>query len=289
MIFDLRHSQGRLRSQAGYTLVELLVSIFISSLLLAMVLGTLVTTTSYYHDRAVKAEADEAARVLLDLVAYDLRMAGAGIPFNQTDFQIADAGLGDAPLPLLLSSDADSITIRFSEDGKGSVLTTNFTPSVFNLEFDVFSSDPFVAGDIVYLSNAVTGGRQGLRAEVAAVDENTITLVDDYVTTVGASFPAGSFIHRVSTITYDGSSDLSRSDGTDTITLLPGSRLALQYFAESGAELTPTLTEAQVRNELSRVRITVRVASDTKLKDGSTYTATATQDVSLRNLILSRL
>ena len=273
----------------GFSLFEVLVAIFISAILLGNITATLMQTSSHYHDRSVISKTEERAQMLLDLLAYEIRHLGAGMPLGQSDFDISDATLGDASLPILLNATATYVQIKLDEIQTSSTITASYTPSVVDLDFTVESANGFSVGDTVYLSDMIVGGDDGLEGVITNITGNTITIDSGYTASAAASFNAGSSIHRVSTVTFDSLVDITRDNGTGAVTLAPNSSFTLTYLDESGTTLALPLTRAIVDDSLASINIQISLDSDSLLKDGTTYTAVAQQQVHLRNLRLSRL
>ncbi len=155
-------------NESGATLVELLVNIAILGVLLAGVSSEYFLSTRRAFDRKTVASTQDEARTLLDLMAYDLRMAGAGMPLGQTNFRYTQPEVGEAALPIAITASNDYIDLLFNERGKNTVLDADYTPSLSNLTFTVLSGEDFSEGDIIYLSNMSTGGVDGLRGEIDA-------------------------------------------------------------------------------------------------------------------------
>ena len=280
-----------MRRQFGFSAIELMASLVIMSTLFVSVTSMFVATTRRSHDNGVIMEADERARELLDLLAYDIRMAGSGMPMGQASFAVGGTGLGDAPLPILLSATASSITLRTNETGKNTVLTTNFTPSSTALTFDVLSVEDLYDGSVIYISDLIRGGTQGLRAVIDSISGNSITIDSGFITSSGTSFSSGCTVTRITDVTYtstDLTAGITRDNGEGAITLAPKSLFVLSYLDGSGNPITLPLTDTAVSTQLTSINITVQVAARTNLKDGSSYIATVAERVALRNINLNR-
>lgn len=278
-------------AEQGFSIFELLVTMFISALLLGNITTTLISSTSQHHDQKVKALVNEQAQLLSDTLVYEIRMLGAGMPLGQEDFDILDVTLGDAPLPILTGSDNSYLQIRLDEIGTIATVVTDYTPAFTSVNISVDDVSGFNVGDTVYLSNLSVGQKSGLKSTITSISANTIRIDNAYSATPSAVFAIGSKLHKVSDVTYDNSpSGITRQIGTATaVVLLPRSSFAITYLDDTGATLTPPLTTTQIRNSLTRIRIVVSVDSELALKHGTTYTSTVSQDIFLRNLHLARL
>lgn len=285
---------GETVSQRGFTLVELLVTLLLMGVVVTAGMDAFVTTTSHYHDQKVKTAATEQARMLVDLIAFDIRMTGAGMPLSQSGFSMSDGSLGDAPFPILTSSDADTVVVRLNETGAHTLVSSNYTPSFSDLDISVLSSSGLAVGDTIYLSNLNAGGSEGLKGTISAVIASppTLTIGSGYLTTTGAVFASGSTVHKVSTVTFESPVDwsgITRDSGSGAQLLFPGSQFSVRYLDESGASLALPLSTGSVANDLERIEITVSVRGLQPLRDGTTYIANARETVVLRNLVVNRL
>lgn len=279
------------RDIRGFSAIELMASLLITSTLFVSVTAMFVSTTRRAHDNQLIMEADERARELLDILAYDIRMAGSGMPMGQASFLPGGTGLGDAPLPILLDATSNSITIRTNETGKNTVLTTNWTPSSTSLSFDVLSTEDIYEGSVIYLSDMIRGGTQGLRAVVDTISGNTITVESGYITSVGASFSAGSLATRITDITYsstDITGAITRNNGTDVVNLSPKAMFTLNFLDGNGSTIVLPLEDLELADDLASINITVQVAARAPLRSGDAYVASATERVALRNINLNR-
>jgi len=274
---------------AGITLIETLVSILLSTLIIGASLTQYFHTTWQAHDNEVRTETEELARTIADRMAFDIRMIGAGMPLGQDGFPIGGVGLSDAPLPVLTSSTTTELYMRMNERGERTVLTADFDADSDN-DIAVSDASDFDVGDTIYISNLTVGGDDGVEATITSVVSDTIDLATPFIATAGVVFEAGSVVNRVTELTYDGAATdgISRQDATVTVTLAPGSSFVIEYVDESGNTLTPPLAESVIGNNLAGIVLTVSVDSQRRLKDGSTYTATAEQSIVLRNLLISR-
>src|SRR5947209_4661266 len=115
--------------QRGSGLLEFFVSSSIVIVSMLALMSSFVATTRHTSDETVKMRTDNEARLLLDYMIYDARMAGSGMPLGQSNFAIGQSGLSDAPLPILLTSDGDSLHLRLNEQGTNTVLTASFAPA----------------------------------------------------------------------------------------------------------------------------------------------------------------
>jgi len=282
----------RMSRERGSSLLEMLVGVTILSGLLAGVMSTFSLASKAAYDDQLYSRANEEARISLDTISYDIRMAGSGMPLGQSGFQPGGTGLGDAPLAILTTSNNQSISIRLNELGRDTVLQNSYSPSAANLTFSVLSTQDIYEGDTIYISDAVEGGSKGLRATVTAIAGNTLTIAPGYNVSSGSvSFAAGSTVNRVTTVTYSNAADgsgITRDNGVNVTPIVPASSVSFRYFDRAGVELAPPLTDASIRDVLTGVEVTVAVRSTSPLRNGTFYQTSAQQRVALRNLSFNR-
>ena len=331
--------------ESGVTLLELLVSLLITSLILGSVVHTITLTSTQAKDNEVISHANEVARAILDTMAFDVRLVGAGMPMGQAAFPMesyapvappgiqwlsttsatAQVRLGDAAWPILPGSDATHLYIRLNERGVETVLVNDYDPTT-GFTFTVLDVSDFMLNDIIYISDRRENGCAGLRGKVTAINTGakqiTISSTDGPNYPANTIFGAGSSVNRVSTVSYvsAGGADgiqMAISDYDPTLrSLYPDSSFSLVYKNRtSGAAMTMPTTASDLCSflppvpagggigtdpcgtaapggdhditDLASITITVNVPGMRPLTDGTTYTATVTQEVSLRNFLIS--
>ncbi|MBX7144402.1 MAG: hypothetical protein K1X79_08135 [Oligoflexia bacterium] len=335
--------------ELGSMLLEILVSLGITSVILAAVVNAVTETARQAKDNEVISRTNEVARAILDTIAFDVRLVGAGMPMGQAAFPMesytpvtppgiqwssttsatAQVRLGDAAWPILPGSDATHLYLRLNERGIETVLANDYDPGSGSLTFTVLDVSDFVVGDVVYISDRRENGSAGLRGLVASVNTGakqiTISGTSGPNYPSGTIFGAGSSVNRVSTVSYvsvGGATGIQMaiSDYDSTLrTIYPNSSFSLVYKNRtSGTAMTMPTTADDLCNflppvpatgigsdpcgvaqsttvpstnkditDLASIVITVSVNSKKPLTTGSIYTATATQEVSLRNFLIS--
>jgi len=279
----------RKNAQRGVTFVELLASLVLMGIVFAGVGTFFLDNVKQAYNQSIITGAEEEAKTVLDLMVYELRMMGNGMPMDQDNFLPGGAGLGDSPLALLTTSNQTSVTFRLSERGKSVPLVADYLPDPSNLTFQVFDAQDFSVGEEVYLSNMSRGGSEGLHGQVTSVAGGQIAIHASYITTVGASFETGSIASQVSTITYDSAgagSGIDRTLGASTVTISPSASFSVDYLDENGIPVPLPLTESVIRDDITSIELTVIVEGTNQLKDGSVYSVQAQQRVALRNFNL---
>jgi hypothetical protein len=278
-------------SQRGTVLLDTLMSILVG----AIVIGSAVSTFSNMWARStelrLKTQLHTEARLILDLLAFDLRMTGSGLPLGQTAFRASDPAISQAALPVLPGASASSVTVQLNEMGTSSVISSLFDPSAGDRAIQTNSTSGFAVGDTIYLSDMPKGGSNGLRATVQGISSGTITIAPDYIIGTSAPFPAGSNIEPVKQVTYSNSaSGITREAGSTTALLAPHSTVTLTYLDSSGSPLPTPLTATSISELLSAVviHVTLRSAAIDTPDSQQGFTSTTSQTVALRNVNLNR-
>lgn len=278
------------RSERGETIFGVLVAISLGLTVLSVAVANFTDAWRRSVDVRMMMQAQTEARTILDLMAYDIRMAGAGMPLGQADFTTATASLGDAPLPVLTTSTVTAIALRVNESGTSTVLSADFNPST-STTIPVVSAADILPQSLVYINDMSTGGTSGYQGVVSSTTASTVS-VSSSIKTAGVTFQAGSIVEPVVNVTFTSGSDsgITRqtSTGGEAVTLSSHSRFTITYLNSAGTELVLPLTASSIANDLAAVRINVQVDAVRKLLSDSIYTATAEQVVALRNLNLSR-
>jgi type II secretory pathway pseudopilin PulG len=286
-----KQNYSRWSRQSGETLLSLLVSLGLIGIVFAAVTSSFFDSSHRSMDLQIKSRAEEEVKAVLEMMAFDIRMMGSGMPLGQSTFPIGGSGLGTAPLPILTSSTATKINFRLNELGNNTVLTSAYTPSSTTLTLSVLSSSDLSVGNTIYVSDMLVGGTLGLKGVVTAVGTGSVSIDSSYVATSSATFKSGSTVDKVSNIIYDSPADWSgvtRDNGTGAVVISPNTQFSITYYDTNGTALALPLTESMVANSLASVGLKVSARGDRTLSEGETYTATATQRIALRNLNMNR-
>lgn len=281
-------SGRRHTSERGESIIGTLVALLISTIVLSAGTSLFINSLRHSTDIRVFSQAQLAASSFLDLVSFELRMLGSGMPLTQSDFRYDDPNVGAHALPLLLSASATEMTLRFNESGASAVLTADFIPSSSSRILNVDSAVGFNAGDTVYLSSLSAGGNAGLHGVIDQIVGNSIHL-STLTTTPNARFPASSIIQPVLEVTYRSSPEgsVTRTSSRGDTMQSNNTSFELTYLDGSGHPLPLPLTTTAIRDSLAGIKILVRVESRSSF-GGRSSTTEAQQSVALRNLILSR-
>ena len=281
--------------QGGIGLLEILVGLALSSVILLMTGITFLSGSRSTVDLQTRNKTLEKAQSIMDMISFDLRLAGSGMPIGQELFTIGDTTLLDRPLVVLSSSNASQLILRINETGRSTHLTSAFDPTTDN-EIEVADLSLFSDADEFYICDFVVGGTSGFYSNIEDLDEATNEIEydsADYATPNGSIFKIGSVISVVNEITYSSSnatvpSFVSRTVGSSPQLVGSSSEASFSYFDATGTAIGLPLTAAIIEDSLAIVEVTVTVQSEKPLKSGETVVESHTQQISMRNMITSR-
>jgi len=277
------------RTDQGFTLLELLVALFISGLIFAILMTLYSTVLIASHDHRVRLDTLIQGQAILQTVGNDLRVLGNGVPFDQVNFRIGDPTLSDPSVsePIQVgTTTTTSITFRLNETGEVALLTQDFDPSL-TLTVHLTDLHGLAPNDPIYISNSVVSGDDGLFGTIAQVNSasNSITLESGPVFSPGAVFPMGSILEEVPFVTiYSEAGGIFRDSGFGPVELGRNASISYEYLDSQGNVLSLPLTNQAVVLALRAIRVSVEIESETTFRDGTFYTATVSQIFGLRNL-----
>ncbi|MCE9575450.1 MAG: prepilin-type N-terminal cleavage/methylation domain-containing protein [Deltaproteobacteria bacterium] len=151
----MKRTRARRIAQGGFTLVELMISLLISSLLVAMIISVYTSMSQGYRVQQQVAEVQQVLGAAQDMMTGDLRQAGLGMPQGFTW-----AGSTTQPLPALDIIDGtanpDQIAVFYADPtAQARIVADYLSPTEFVLPLttvSVDSTDRFVAGDLAVIS-----------------------------------------------------------------------------------------------------------------------------------------
>lgn len=203
----------------GFTLVEILAAILISSLLTAAIYSFFITQHHAYTVQEQVVEMEQSTRAAMDMIRRELRMAGhhavgTRLINHLPDF-VPPAFIPAYPVPVNL--DANPKISRGSGDGPDvitflSVIATNHNPTALSAAAAVGSP---------HLSLALTGTQTGAQynigdlvhigvcseyAKVTAISGNTLTIDTNPAVSgnqgLARTYPAGTPVGEISVVSY---------------------------------------------------------------------------------------
>lgn len=278
-------------SQSGSILLDALMSLLLGAIVIGSAAASFSNTWARSTELRVKSQVHTEARILLDMLAFDLRMAGSGLPLGQTTFSTALSSRGEEELPIYSGATSSNVTVQLNELGTTAVLTSAFTPSANSRTMQTSTTAGFSVGDTVYVSDMPSRGTTALRGTIEAITTGSITIASSYTSSRSVSFPAGSTIEPVTRVTYANSSaGITRDSGAGAVLLAPHSSFSITYLDSSGTALATPLSSADINNVIRAVRLQVHLhtTSGTGTLSNQTFSATTSQTVALRNVNLNR-
>lgn len=116
--------------QAGFTLVELLVSFVIVVALLGLITAAFTSSRDTYDDQAEIAERQQAELISVGQLSYEIGLAG----YRGTDDEAIGRSFANPTYEVNeIDTDSDAVTVRYFEDR----WTANGTPMLQQIEFSV--------------------------------------------------------------------------------------------------------------------------------------------------------
>lgn len=157
-----RVPRRRARGQQGFTLIELMVALAISSILVMMVLSVFSRMSSAYRRQQQVAALQGVLSSAQNLLAQDARQAG----FQMADGFMRANGQLQRPIQIVNNSNSPDEVYFFSVEGGTQARVLSFTSTVVNLD-TAGNPNPFVNGELVVLVNTATDA-VNVTGEIAA-------------------------------------------------------------------------------------------------------------------------
>jgi prepilin-type N-terminal cleavage/methylation domain-containing protein len=181
------------RSQGGFTLIELMVSLVVFSFAIAGVLAVAVSMSQGYRDQRANVSAEGAARVPMDFLADAIRQSSPAAPTGI----IVDAT--ESTCPTTAFNFVDNTTAPDELDviyASGAVVTstrTQFTPGT-STTVDVTDPSQLAQNDYIVISDE----SQGHYYKIASISGNTLTLTGSCANQLpaGGAYGIGSLVIR---------------------------------------------------------------------------------------------
>src|SRR5262245_38979424 len=217
------------RLDTGFSLIELLVTLFIASVMMTLMTGFFRATVNVRHEVGLQTEAQQGLRALFEMVTQELRQAGACLP-QQGQFIILDGEDG---------GNEDSLTLRIGRTDETtlrciSVSTTAVVTNSSTLPLIAGDGNLFADVDLVYVT---PDGATGNFYHVTAHSSTSITLNQS------GNFPVNTGIYAIDERVYqvetiNGRPVLTVSiDGSDSYPLVDGvEKFNVQYYLESNSD-----------------------------------------------------
>lgn len=202
----IRAGSPRLRSEPGFTLIELMISVSIFAIVSLAAFSVLSSSqrTAVVNDQTVQVQRN--VRLAVDLIARDLRMAGYGNPAAG-----ALGGCANHVNPTNSSSGSDSISVMTIDQSIGTLASAFTSGNIITVTG--LASDAAV-GNMITLEGIFT-------AAVTAVNTGTGQLTLATAVQSPQTIPAGTQVLRLLCVTYT----VSGADG-----VVPGSSPSVTYL-----------------------------------------------------------
>lgn len=280
------------RKHLGSSLVELLISVSVSSTVLLATSSLYSSTVKANHDQSIRTETLVHAQAALQMIGNELKPLGNGVPFDQANFEIGENTLTDplVSFPIeVATTDSSRISFRLNETGEISLLTQDFNPGTAATLF-LTDVSAYQANDPIYISNGVVSGDDGLYGRVHSVNAAAKSITLDGTSLVYsplATFSKGSILEEVPEITIKNLTSgqgIVRDSGYGDVLIAENASIALQYLDSVGATVPLPLTAATIVSDLRAIRITINKSHPKKLTTGQTYSVAVSQTFALRNL-----
>ena len=196
----------------GFSLIEILIALSAFFIVLFAVYTTFDTSQATYAAGEQRVDIQQNARVAMEVVGADLRLAGYGYPQATTTFDPTVSCLpgNEVAIPASITN-ATATSITFWGDivnASTTILNVDVNPGDTTL--NVQDASGIQAGDTIYLIN----GGQSDRLTVLSV--NTVLVPNTITTAVGPClvYPWGSQVGRASSIQFSwAATTLSKDDG----------------------------------------------------------------------------
>ena len=206
----------RRRSQAGFTLVELLVSLVLFSFAIAGVLAVAVSMAQGFREQRKVIETETSARGALDYIADGLRMASPAVPTGVVKSQVGANLIVDVSATTSIEDTMGPVgacpqgSVRVTNGGglnssdildvvvaSGPVVTTmTSTWNNASTSIDVTDTSSLAVGDNIL----ITDGVDGRLVRIAAITSATHIDLEAYTCTVTnpsvTPYPSGSLVLR---------------------------------------------------------------------------------------------
>lgn len=183
------------RAQAGFTLIELMVSLVLFSFAVAGVLAVAVSMTQGFRENRMTSVEEQSARVPMDFLTDALRQASPGVS-DPTAVQDADTcQLGALTVTDGGTTGTDTLDVIYA---LGGVVTTVSSAYLTGTTLNVVDASNLAVGDRILVSNLSQGHLFTITAIGAASPGYTLTLSSlcGSIALPAAGYPAGSLVIR---------------------------------------------------------------------------------------------
>jgi len=269
-----------LATRSGFTLVELLVVVVISTLVLGAIVQILVSNQRLYTATTEQVLAQQTVRAGVEIVAQELREVSGelGDILSVADAEVQVRTVRRAGIVCAIDSRAP-LTVRAQIRGQP---FSDGDPVTFFVDNDVDTA----ADDYWATSSLTSADGTSVCPGAAEIPAQVIQFADPTPSAAAAQVRVGALVRAFETFTYglitfDGEPYLGRSDADGTETPLVGPVDAGDgvEFVYRDAAGTITSTPADVRI----IELTVRSSSQARFANGRVVADSLTRLIHLRN------
>jgi len=202
------------KSQRGFTLVELMVSLVIFSFAIAGVLSVAVAMTRAYREQRRVIATENAVRAPLDFIADAIRQASPGAT-TATIKDASDCTFTGGAISFVDHTDQpDELTVVYASGGIVSTTHSAFLSTSTSVSLPAAHALQFAIGDYIL----VTDTTQGTLARVTAVGTTSVDVSNTCATAFpGGGYPAGSILVRAQRARFT----VGPVDGIPTLLMYP--------------------------------------------------------------------
>ncbi len=271
--------------QVGFSLIELLVTMFISGVMMTLMTGFFRANVATRYDMSLQTETQQGLRALFDILSQELRQAGACLPHQGQFIALDGENNGDLDSVTLRIGRTNETTLRCIKAGTSASVVNSAT-----LPFSAGDGSQFENADLVYVT---PNGATGDFYRVLSNTSSSVTLSE------AGDFPAGTGVYAIDERVYqietiNGRQVLTvQMDGGSSYPLVDGvNQFNVQYWLES--TITPDSLESTPQNipaddstwlRVRELTITAQVAARRTNKDGSVSTESGSINIKPRNLL----
>lgn len=274
MGYGISGESSERRDAAGYSLIELMVAMLVSTLVVGGVLMMLNAVEDVHRDSQEMIDAQQSARISMEQVQRDLQLAGVGLVWLVP------------PLPLIVPQVDGGFQVRHNQSGVTASLATNMANP----------TDAFTVDDITGFAIGQTIAIYDSTGALDMVDVTGIDVANDRIMHGGVSkaytVADGTALAWIQTITYgvDAQDRLTRQVDNEAAYPIAGNvaGLVVAYWNSDSPSVVfdPNTVPLQMMIETVQVDLTIQT-ENTRLNTNQFRQVTLSTRVTPRAIVLS--
>ena len=285
------------KNEKGFTLIELMISMALGITLMGAAIYTYTKQDSVLRDENSSVQLRDFARLALDALVPDIRMAGYGFPPGDSAGGRPSQGITTADATTITYfSNTDDITVYVARDPSGATATSLVLP-LNSTNGALFVNDNVAFFDTQFpdqwnswrINNINTNVNLGdpQNYDIITLDgqigfaflpiANGVPVVISKYHTISINYNAGA---QTITVTDDNGTDDGGGDDTTVTVANNVSDLTFRYFDADGIALTALPLILADRGDVRRIQISITVVDP----DEASVTATLSTHTHLRNM-----